>query len=98
MVVRLEPRVGQRHRALRSRQNQPSRGPAGEKRLPRAVPPDRREFQVIHARAPHPLVGPHEAAGLDHIDLNPKAGGEPEDGSGVLGNVGLVQNEAHSRI
>ena len=51
--------------------------------------------QVIHADAAQGFLGHLKSARLDDIHRDPDAGGEAEHGGGVLGNVGLIQRDAH---
>ena len=53
--------------------------------------------QVIHAGAAQIFVGPDEAAGFDNVYIGPQAGGQAKYGAGVLGNIRLVESEAHRR-
>ncbi len=49
---------------------------------------------IIHAGPAHAAVVQNEPAGFDDMHRHPEAGGEAQDGAGVLGNVGLVQDQA----
>ncbi len=53
--------------------------------------------QVVHPGAPHAAVVEGEAAGLDHVDRQPEAGGETQDRAGVLRDVRLVEGKAHGQ-
>ena len=68
-----------------------------EIRPPRAVPGQRRARRIVEPGAAQPPVVEREAAGLDHVDRDPEAGREPQDGPRVLGNVGLVKREPPGR-
>lgn len=50
--------------------------------------------EIIHAGAFQVFVGEHEAGRLDDVDLHAEAGGEPENGAGIAGDVGLVKGDA----
>ena len=53
--------------------------------------------EVVEARAAQVPVGDVEARRLDDLDGGPEAGGQAQEGAGVLRNVGLVEGEAEHR-
>ena len=58
------------------------------------MPPNGKMRQVIQTGAFHAPVVEQKAKWFDQIDLDPKTGGEPQQGTGVLRYVGLKQGEA----
>ncbi len=61
------------------------------------MPGERRHFEIVHAGPPEVAVGEVETGRLDDVDGDAEAGGEPQDGSRVAGNVGLVEGDAEGR-
>ena len=60
------------------------------------MPPNGKMRQVIQTGAFHAPVVEQKAKWFDQIDLDPKTGGEPQQGTGILGNVRLEQREAQT--
>ena len=54
-------------------------------------------IEIVHARPAKALVAEDEAARLDDVHRNAKAGAQPDQAGGVLGDVGLVKRKPHSR-
>ncbi len=52
---------------------------------------------IIQRRALHGGVGQREAAGLDHVQGDPEAGGEANGRAKILGDVRLIESEPHVR-
>jgi hypothetical protein len=61
------------------------------------VPCQGRHFEIVHAGPPEVAVGEVETGRLDDVDGDAEAGGEPQDGSRVAGNVGLVEGRCGRR-
>jgi len=81
------------------RRHQDQSGPwraVGQESPPRGVPANRKVCCVIEGRALETPVVEQEPARFDQIDLDPKAGGEPQQGAGILRNVRLEQGEAQT--
>src|SRR6266404_1510816 len=57
---------------------------------------DQKVRRVIEGSTLETPVIEQEAAGLDQIDLDPKASGKPQQGPGILRNVRLEQGEAQA--
>ena len=55
---------------------------------------NRKVRQVIEGDAFDAPVVKKEAAWLDQIDLDPEAGGKPQQGAGILRYIRLEQSEA----
>jgi ubiquinol-cytochrome c reductase iron-sulfur subunit len=56
-----------------------------------------RRCAIVHGRPAERLVGQGEAAGLNNVNRNVKAGGETQCRPQILRNVGLIESKAHSR-
>jgi hypothetical protein len=54
--------------------------------------------EIVHAGTPHPAIVEGKSEGLDKIDRHAQAGGQPKNGAGILGNVGLVESKTHERM
>ena len=52
---------------------------------------DRHLIEIVHAGAAEGAVGGREARRLDDVRFDAEAGGKPQDGPGVLGDIGLKQ-------
>ena len=50
-------------------------------------------IEVVEAGAAQGLGREGEAGRMDDVDMDAKAGAQPQHGAGVLGNVGLEQSE-----
>jgi hypothetical protein len=51
--------------------------------------------EIIHAGAAEGAVAGGKTRGLDDVRLDAEAGGEPQNRSGVLGDIGLIKRKAH---
>jgi hypothetical protein len=60
------------------------------------VPANREIGCVIEGSALEAAVVEQKPAGLDQIDFDPKASGQPQQGTGILRNVRLEQSDAQS--
>ena len=60
------------------------------------MPSDADKIGIIERGAAQPAVVEEKAAGLDQVDLDPKAGGKPQQGAGILRNIRLEQGEAQA--
>ena len=70
--------------------------PVGEERRPRNMTADNEISRIIEDGALEPPVIEQETARLDQIDGHPKARREPQQGPGILRNVGFEQGETHT--
>jgi hypothetical protein len=52
-------------------------------------------LKVIHVRALEPAVVEDESERLDQIDRHAEAGAQPDQGAGILRDIGLEKGEAH---
>jgi hypothetical protein len=68
----------------------------GQKSLPRSVPPNRQLREVIEGGTLEAPVVDKKPARLDQVYLHREAGGEPQQGAGVLRYVRLEQGEAQT--
>src|SRR5438309_6514648 len=59
------------------------------------MPSDRCEVVVVHRRAADALVVDRKAARLDDVERCLETGGQSDEGTQVLRNVGLEEGEAH---
>src|SRR5437868_647257 len=97
-VVRRERKTMQRDGAARGHQDQPRlRCSAGEESRPRGVTAENEISRIIKDGALEPSVIEQETAWLDQIDRHSEASREPQQGPGVLRNVGLEQGETQKR-
>ena len=55
-------------------------------------------IEVVHAGAAEGAVGDREARRLDDVRFDTETGGKPQDGPGVLGDVGLEQRDPHDTL
>ena len=62
--------------------------------VPRDVVREVHGVEVVEAGAAQAGIGEDEAAGPDDVDGHAQTGGEPEQGAGVLRNIGLVEGKA----
>lgn len=53
-------------------------------------------FQIIHAGAFERPVGKIKTCWLDDIDTKSQTGGQPQNGAGITGNIGLVKGNAQT--
>ncbi len=51
--------------------------------------------EIIQARPAEGIVADRKSGRLDDMGLDIEAGAEPQNRSGILGNVGLIKSEAH---
>src|SRR5277367_5113603 len=58
----------------------------------------RHMVDIIHPGTAQPDVAEDETQRLDQVDRETEAGGKPQHGSGILGDVRLEQGEAHRGI
>jgi len=56
-----------------------------------------RRVEVIHAGAAEGAVGGRKPGRLDDVRFNTQAAAQPQNGPGILGDVGLVKSKAHER-
>jgi len=49
---------------------------------------------VVHAGPFQIAIRDVETCGFDDVDAKAKAGGQPQDGAGIAGNVGLVKGDS----
>jgi hypothetical protein len=52
-------------------------------------------IEIVHASAAKRPVGNRKPRRLDDMGFNAKASAEPENGAGILGNVGLIKRDPH---
>ena len=52
-------------------------------------------LEIVHAGTAKRPVGNRKPRRLDDMGLDAKAGAEPENGAGILGNVGLIERDPH---
>src|SRR3546814_21004372 len=72
-------------RYLRARRQQEQASPpGGGVCLPGGMANELQPVEIVHAGASQAPVRPDEAAGLDHVDGDAEAGGEGQDGTGVM--------------
>src|SRR5581483_2544188 len=89
-VVGGEGKAGERLAAGRGQQHEARPGVAGAAEVvPRSVATNRREREIVERGAPQPPVVEQEAARLDQIDPDPKTGGQAQQRTGILRDVGL---------
>ena len=81
--------------ALGGDEDEPGAGVGLHERLPGGMAHDLGALQIVHAGAAKFLVAEQEAAGLDDVHTDAQTGAQPDQGTGVLGDIGLVEGEAH---
>src|SRR5580700_7661556 len=74
-----------------------SRRPPSFKIAPRAVPHDRHGIEIVHAGTAEGAVGGRESGRLDDVGLDSEARAQPQYGSRVLRDIGLIKGDAHGR-
>jgi len=52
-------------------------------------------IEIVHPGAAKRPVRHRKPRRLDNMGLDAKASAEPENGAGILGNVGLIKRDAH---
>src|SRR5262249_14316847 len=52
-------------------------------------------IEIVHAGAAKRPVGNRKPRRLDNMGFDAKARAEPENGAGILGNVGLIKRDPH---
>ena len=52
-------------------------------------------IEIVHAGAAKRPVGNGKSRRLNDMGLDAKASAEPENGAGILGNVGLIKRDPH---
>src|SRR5205085_5868201 len=62
---------------------------------PARVSHDRHAIEVVHPGPPEGTIRGWKARRLDDVGFDPKAGGEAQNRTGVLRNVGLVEGDPH---
>jgi hypothetical protein len=65
--------------------------------IPGFMPPDIGAFEIIHSRPLQPPVGQEKSTGLDQVDPDPQTGPQPHQAAGILGDIGLIQRQAHHK-
>ncbi len=68
------------------------------KACPGRMPGQRGSLGVIHTRTLEAFVIPNKAAGFDDIYGNIEAGAKTQDGTDVLGNIGLEKNNTNQCV
>jgi hypothetical protein len=54
-----------------------------------------RQFEIVHAGALELWVAEEKAARLDDIDRNAETSAEPQQGPGILRDIGFVERKTH---
>ena len=62
------------------------------------MPGDARQVVIVHGGAADALVVEREAARFDDIERNGKAGGQADEGTEILRNIGLEKGDAHGLL
>jgi len=76
-------------------QTQPLRSPPRLEKLERTVAGERNLIEVIHAGAPEGAVRNWEPGRLNDMRRNAQAGAEPQNCTGVLGNIRLIEGDLY---
>ena len=72
--------------------------PPGVEGGPGGMAHDRHLVEVVHSGAAEGAVGDREAGRLDDVGLDPEAGAEPQNRSGILRDIGLVEGDPHGVV
>ena len=64
-------------------------------RVPAEVAHEPHVVEIVHAGATERAVAGGKARRFDDVRFDAEAGGEPQNRSGVLGDVGLIKRDAH---
>jgi len=94
-VARAEGESGVGLACAGGQQHQPRPGQRRPEGLPGAVTDQIQRIGVIHDRPAQPAIVENEAGRLDQIEADAQAGGQTHHRAGVLGDVGLEQDQAH---
>ncbi len=65
---------------------------------PRGVPSDCHGIEIVHSGTAEGAIGGREPGRLDYMRLDAEAGAQPQNGAGVLRNIGLIKRYAHGMI
>ena len=90
--------IGDRRRRRQQSEPQPFGTPPVFEGRPRGMPRQRHVIEVVHSGATEGAVGDRKASRLDDVRRHAKAGGEAQNRSGILRDVGLVQGDLHGAL
>ena len=91
-------KVGRRGLRREQHELQPLGFPPRLERGPRGMPPQRHLIEVVHTGAAEGPIRYRKTGRLDDVRRDAEAGAEPQNRSGILRDIGLVEGELHEAL